>query len=281
MITRPMLRWLGGKWRLAPWIISHFPLHRIWLEPYGGAASITLRKDRAYNEIVNDLDDDLVNLYRVLRSPDADQLIRHLALTPYALTEYRAAFEPTDCPVERARRLVVRSHMSHGSNGARVDRPLGFRRDGPSGSTNVAGEWADFPDALRLIVERFRGVNITQRPALDLIADYETPDALIYLDPPYVPETRSSKARSGEGYHAYTHEMSLDDHAAMLAQIATHPAMIILSGYPNPMYDAALPGWRRVEIEARAHRNSPRREALWLNPATLAARDAGPLFGVR
>jgi site-specific DNA-adenine methylase len=66
--TRPVLRWLGGKFRLAPWIVSHFPEHRIYLEPFGGSASVLLHKPRAYNEIYNDLDGELVNLFQVLRA---------------------------------------------------------------------------------------------------------------------------------------------------------------------------------------------------------------------
>lgn len=66
--TRPVLRWHGGKWVLAPWIIGHFPPHRIYTEAFGGGASILMRKARAYSEVYNDLDEDVVNIFRVLRS---------------------------------------------------------------------------------------------------------------------------------------------------------------------------------------------------------------------
>lgn len=273
MPTRPILRWLGGKFRLAPWIISHFPPHRIYVEPFGGAGSVLLRKPRSYNEIYNDLDGELVNLFRVLRGDRSHELLESLRLTPYARAEYAAAFEPCSDEVERARRTVVRSHLAHGTGGARIDRPSGFRTDGASGSTNVAGEWADLPDALGAVVKRLQGVNIEQRPALDLINRYAGPETLFYLDPPYLPATRSTKSRKpGERYHTYAFEMTEEDHVQLLAAARQTSAMVVLSGYPSAHYDVALPGWNRIDIAARAHRNSPRTECLWLNPAAIAAQ---------
>lgn len=279
MPSRPLLRWLGGKYRLAPWIVSHFPDHRIYVEPFGGAGSVLLHKDRAYNEIYNDLDGELVNLFRVLRSTDAGALLQALRLTPFGRAEYLAAFEIVDDPVERARRTIIRSHMGHGTGGARIDRPSGARIDGISGTTNVAGEWADLPDALQAVVERMRGVNVEQKPALELVRYYSDPKVLVYLDPPYLPATRSTKSRKpGERYHTYAHEMTIADHEELLAACVESRAMIVLSGYPDDLYDTALAGRARHEIAARAHRNSPRTEVLWINPACASALGAGPLF---
>lgn len=264
---RPVLRWLGGKYRLAPWIIGHFPPHDIYVEPFGGAASVLLQKPRSYNETYNDLDGELVNLFTVLRGPDAGELLRQLSLTPYSRGEYLAALSSCNEPVERARRMLVRSHMAHGTGGARIDRPTGFRTDGVTGSTNVAGEWADLPAALVAVMQRLQGVVIEQRPALELLKRFATSDALIYLDPPYLPATRSTKSRKpGERYHTYAHELSVDDHRELLSVAAAAAAMILISAYPDPLYDELLAGWSKVEIAARAHRNSPRTEVLWINP---------------
>lgn len=277
--SRPLLRWLGGKYRLAPWIVSHFPDHRIYVEPFGGAGSVLLHKDRAYNEIYNDLDGELVNLFRVLRSSEAGTLLQALRLTPFGRAEYLAAFEIVDNPVERARRTIVRSHMGHGTGGARIDRPTGARIDGISGTTNVAGEWAELPDALQAIVDRMRGVNVEQKPAVDLVRYYSDPKVLVYLDPPYLPATRSPKSRKpGERYHTYAYELTIADHQELLDACIKSRAMIVLSGYPDDLYDTALAGWTRHEIAARAHRNSPRTEVIWINPACMSALGAGPLF---
>lgn len=279
--TRPLLRWLGGKFRLAPWIVQHFPRHKIYVEPFGGAASVLLHKPRAYNEIYNDLDGEVVNLFRVLRSDDAPELLRQLRLTPYSREEYAAAFEICEDPIERARRTVVRSHMAHGTGGVRIDRPTGFRSDGVTASTNVAGEWADLPDAIDLIVSRLQGVSIDQRPAIELVKRFNSSEALIYLDPPYLPATRSTKSRKpGERYHTYAFELSVDDHRELLAVARQSNAMIVISAYPDPLYDELLAGWTCRTISARAHRNSPRTEVLWINPAATEALSDGPLFGV-
>jgi DNA adenine methylase len=279
-LRRPLLRYLGSKWRLAPWLIGQFPPHEIYVEPFGGAAAVLLRKERVRTEVYNDVDSELVNLFRVLRdeSGAAARLLRAVALTPYARDEYVASFERAECPIERARRLVVRLHMGHGTRGTRTDRAAGFRSDGTSGTTRVAGEWAEFPLALRAIIDRLRGVQIENKCALDLLDYWSSPRALIYLDPPYLPETRSCKARQREGFHTYRHELTVEQHVELLDRACASSAMVAISGYAAPLYEERLTDWLKVETAARAHRNLERTEVLWLNPAAVRARLVGPLF---
>ena len=114
---RPMLRWHGGKWMLAPWIIENMPAHRIYVEPYCGAASVLFRKPRAYSEVINDLDGEVTGLFRVLRDrAAAKELERLLRLTPFARTEFDESYTASLDPVEQARRTIVRSFMGFGSN---------------------------------------------------------------------------------------------------------------------------------------------------------------------
>ncbi|KEQ05720.1 DNA adenine methylase [Pseudorhizobium pelagicum] len=280
--TRPVLRYLGGKWRLAPWIISHFPAHRLYVEPFGGAASVLLRKPRSMGECYNDLDGEVVNLFRVLRdTSSASELRRLIDLTPFSREEYDAAFDPTEEPIERARRLVVRSYMGHGSSSAISQKSTGFRASMVNrGGALPAGEWPTLPGALQAVTDRMQGVLIENRPAFQIIDRYDEAEALIYLDPPYVPDTRSQKRRSGAQYHAYKHELTDEQHIQLLDRIVSCRAAVVLSGYPSETYDQHLTGWERVEVAAHADGALDRTEVLWINPhcASRLHAERSPLF---
>jgi len=273
--TRPVLRWHGGKWKLAPWIISHFPKHRVYVEPFGGAASVLLRKDRALSEIYNDLDAEVVNLFRVLRSADGNALVEALRLTPFARSEFDLAFEPTIDPLERARRLVVRSFFSGGTRGILdVDRvQAGFnggsaRSRGDNPQPSHARDWSTYADALPAIIQRMMTVVIDNRPALDVIAQHDGKHTLFFVDPPYVETTRSDRARK-----AYRHELTDADHAKLLQRLREVESMIVLSGYASDLYDLALSDWRRDSIGTHADGAVDRTEVVWINPACAAALD--------
>lgn len=266
-VPRPVLRWHGGKWLLAPWIIQHFPPHRVYTEPFGGAASVLLRKPRAYAEIYNDLDGDVVNLFRVLRSDRSGDLVRALEMTPFSRAEFEGSYEVSEDPVEEARRLVVRSFMGFGSDGFNRATRTGFRASSNRSGTTPARDWVNYPTSLRAVIERFQGVVVERRGAMDIARQHDQPDTLHYLDPPYMPETRSAKSRkSGERYHCYAHEMTSDDHQSFLLAVRDLVGSVVLSGYPSAMYDDALAGWRRVSCSALADGAKKRTEVLWLNP---------------
>lgn len=267
--TRPILRYLGGKWKLAPWIIGHFPPHRVYVEAFAGAASVLLRKPRSQGECLNDINGDIVSLFKVLRDrATAAELCRLLGTTPFSRVEYDGAFVKSDDPVEAARRLIVRSFMGHGSSSAISERTTGFRASMVNrGGALPAGEWPRLPPALEAVTERLQGVLIEQRPARQIIERYDSPDALFYLDPPYMHGTRSPRRKGGKMFHAYANEMSDADHAELLASLPALKGMVVLSGYHTPEYDAALQGWRREEIGTHADGALDRTEVLWINPA--------------
>lgn len=280
---RPVLRWHGGKWRLAPWILQFLPPHRCYVEPYGGAASVLLRKRRAPAEIYNDLDGEVVNLFRVLRSPAAPKLIEAIALTPFAREEFVEASVASDDPLERARRLVVRSFMGFGSNAANITVRTGFRANSNRRGATPAQDWASLPPSLAAIASRIAGVAIERRPALDVMRQHDARSTLHYVDPPYVHSTRTSRLSGRNDYHGYAHEMVDGDHAELLSALGDLQGMVVLSGYANPLYDAALRGWRREIRTAFADGARPRTEVLWINAAAdraLEGRlplDAGPV----
>lgn len=284
--TRPLLRWHGGKWRLAPWIIAHFPPHRVYVEPFGGAASVLMRKPRAYAEIYNDLDDDLVALFRLLRDPpSAAELVRRLRLTPFARSEFDAAYSNDGDAIEVARRMIVRSFMGFGSDSTAGHYRTGFRCTSNRSGTTPAHDWANYHDALLATIERLSGVVIEHAPAGDVMRRFDGPDVLHYVDPPYLPETRSSgnRRRCGPGtpgHAVYRHELTDSDHEALLGQLGELTGMVVLSGYPADKYDQALPGWERVERRAYADGAAPRTEVLWINPACWARIRETGLFEV-
>lgn len=282
-LSRPLLRWHGGKWRLAPWIIAHFPPHRIYVEPFGGAASVLLRKARSYGEVYNDLDGEVVGLFRVLQDPPAAaRLVELLRLTPFARAEFKLSYQPSEDPVEQARRLIVRSFMGFGSNahasGESGHRSTGFRGNSDRRGTTPAQDWASYPPALRAIVERLAGVVVECRDALAVMVQHDSPDCLHYVDPPYLWDTRSPGNKYDIKYRMYRHELDDDAHARLLSELRQLSGMVALSGYAAPVYDHALEGWDRREIDSYADGARPRRECLWLNPACVEALGHGPLF---
>lgn len=284
---RPVLRYLGGKWKLAPWIIEHLPPHRIYVEPFGGAASVLMRKPRSYAEVYNELSDDIVNVFHVLRDPAlAEQLRRAIELTPFSRLEYERAYELSEDPVERARRVILRSFAGFGSGSvtattakgmrtrASVWRPpTSFRSNSNRPGTTPAHDWASWPAQIPLFVERLRGVVIEHRPAREVIRTHDRDDALHYVDPPYIHGTRNISNLSGR----YQHEMSDLLHEELLGQLLAVRGMVLLSAYRHEIYDSYLlpAGWLPIERPHRADGGRARLEVLWLNPAAQRARAGG------
>lgn len=279
---RPILRWHGGKWLLAPWIISHFPPHRCYVEPYGGAWSVGFRKPRAEAEVWNDLDEELVNLFSVMRDPaGGPALVDGLRLTPFARKEFQAAYQMAADPVERARRLIIRSFMGHGSDGASGVYRTGFRANSNRSGSTPAVDWVNLPDSLELAIPRAMGVVIESRPALQVMTSHDDVETLHFVDPPYLHETRSRTHRRSDNGGVYRHELTDEDHRQLLEHLRGLKGMVILCGYPSALYDDCLQGWHRVERAALADGALPRTEVLWINPAAAQAARAQPdLFEV-
>jgi DNA adenine methylase len=272
-VQRPALRYHGGKWQLAPWITSHFPRHRVYTEPFGGAGSVLLRKPRAYSEVYNDLDGQVVNFFRVLRDPEqASRLAELLVLTPFAREEWLAAYEPSTDPVERARRTIVRSQMGFGSDSVKANRKTGFRSNTSRRGTTPALDWSRYPREIAGLTERLQGVMIDQKPAIEVLAEHDGPSTLHYLDPPYPHSVRSE-------VRGYSHEMTDEDHRQLATVVRGLAGHIVISGYRCPLYDKLYEGWERVDRAVIVFRATRRTESLWLSPRTVVALDQQSFFG--
>jgi len=269
IVERPALRYHGGKFRLAPWVMQFFPRHQVYTEAFGGAAGVLLRKQRSHGEVYNDLDGDVVNFFRVLRDPVMRaQLEEAVRLTPYAREEFEVAWEPTGDPLERARRTAIRAQMGFGSAGA-TKGTTGLRTDTKRKFTTAQQDWASYPPAIAAAGERFAGVLIENRPAIDVLQQHDSPETLHFVDPPYVHETRVLRARGG-----YRHEMSDEDHEDLLSTLQRLQGMVVLCGYETDLYNDVLVGWqvRRTEARISAGRGTAlRTECVWLNPACISA----------
>lgn len=263
---KPILKYPGSKATIAPWIVAQFPEHTHYLEPFCGSAAVFFRKAPAEHEVLNDLDGNIVNLFSVLRGHAAD-LAKLIELTPWAEDEYRFCemnYENSPDPVENARRFLVRCWQSHGVRFRAEKCRQGWKHNGLCGHQYPALRWQNVPDRLMAAAARLKDAEIRNRPALELISYYNDPRFLIYCDPPYVRSTRNDRY--------YAHEMTDDEHIALLNALNVHRGPVVLSGYAHPLYDSRLEHWHRITAPAVAEHGRNRVEVLWLNPKAAQRR---------
>jgi DNA adenine methylase len=240
---------------LAPWILEHLPEHRTYVEPFGGAASVLLRKPRSHGEVLNDCDSEVIGLFRVARD-FGEELGAKLALTPYSRAEFKLSYQKAEDPLEQARRTVVRSFMGFGSNSH--CKVVGFRSNSDRSGNTPAMDWRNYPAALAAIVARLQGVVIECRDATQVMRDHDARTTVHYVDPPYVPGTRNPG-------RDYRHEMTVEQHQELLVALRRLKGTVVLSGYACPLYDRVLRGWRRVTRPSLADGAKKRTEVLWIS----------------
>jgi DNA adenine methylase len=272
------LKWHGGKNYLARRIVALMPPHLNYCEPYFGGGAVLCARDpddprlwlpphRGVSEVVNDLSSDLTNFWQVLRHGSMFAEFRRMAeATPFSGIEYADAAEMLRSgnlrEVERAWAFFVVNRQS-----------LAGRMAGFTGITktrtrarmnNEVSAWLSTVDSLPAVHARLRRVLVLPaQPALRVIAKFDAPETLMYLDPPYLHETR---ATTGE----YAHEMTEDDHRELLTVLETVKARVMLSGYASDLYDRALAGWNRHTFElpnqaSGARTKETKTEVLWCN----------------
>lgn len=253
---RTVVKYPGSKWGLARWIISFFPPHHSYLEPYFGSGAVLFRKPRSNIETVNDLDGDVVNLFEWIKK-DPERLAHEIYWTPYARQIYEDAFAsvPEDS-LQKAVNFYVCLNMGHGfrTNGERT----GWKNDVQGRERAYAAvDWAHLPEEIMQAAERLRGVQVECRPAVEVIKRFASPKVLIYADPPYMLGTRHGKQ--------YRHEMSDDDHEELLDALLAHQGPVLLSGYDSGLYNDRLQGWHKEARKSRTQAGIEKEEILWMN----------------
>lgn len=267
---KPPFPYYGGKTRIAPWIVSLFPDHRVYAEPFCGSAAVLFAKPRCVHEVINDLDGHVVNFYRVLRDRP-DDLELACRCTPYSRAEYFASDpdEPGIDDLERARRWWCRLNQSFAKNGSGA---TGWSTSIKRGSNNARSVWNRI-DRFASTIERLATVTIEHRDALEVIAEYSDPRGVLYVDPPYLAATRSAYADGRRPHGEYRHELATEDqHRALAAALHASTSAVFLSGYASDLYDELFAGWNRVERQVvrgtAATRNADRihaTEVVWTN----------------
>lgn len=253
---KAIMKYPGSKWRIADWIISHFPEHHSYLEPFFGSGGVFFNKPRSDIETINDLDGDVVNLFKWVRD-DPERLAHEIYFTPYSREVYESAFseEPKNS-LEKAVQFYTRLNMGYGFR--TYGNKVGWKVDVQGRErAYAAADWCKLPEKIMEATERLRGVQIEHCEALDLIRRYNSKNVLIYCDPPYVLSIRHGKQ--------YREEMTDGDHLELLKALRQHRGAAIISGYASPMYDSVLAGWYREEYENRARDGSRRMEVIWSN----------------
>lgn len=264
-VIRPPFPYYGAKGRLAGQIVDLMPQHRIYVEPFAGSAAVLFAKPAAPVEVINDLDRNVITFFRVLRDvPDA--LVRALRFTPYARDEFAAAdlSEEDITDLERARRFFVRTTQGHNAagSGGRAGWSNGIRTRHTDATAT-----RNLVERLGQVADRLRAVVVDNRDAVEVITAHDAPDAVFYLDPPYLSGTRQCD-------RDYAHEAGSEDfHQGLAAALHGLQGTVLLSGYPSTLYDDLYSDWDRIEIAVhRAATNSRGRtdvprgiEVVWSN----------------
>jgi len=262
---KPAFGYYGAKVRISSQIINFLPPHNAWVEAFCGSAALTIAKSPAPIEVINDLDDQIINLFDQLRD-NSEKLIRAIMLTPYARGEYLRTKVKVDIknPLEKARRFLISTMMT--VNGAVGKTQAGFSysqsysRDGREARVN---RWNNLPERLELVVERLRNVRVENRDAKELLKMYiNRPATLFYMDPPYLMERN----------YKYSHEIDKQFHIELLELSNQAKCMMLISSYDNDLYNEMLTtqnGWTKTVIDTNTADTSgkkyERKEVLWKN----------------
>lgn len=271
---KPPFSYYGGKIGMARRLVAMLSPHRTYIEPFFGSGAVLFAKRPALCEIINDLDGNVVTFFRVLRER-TDELIDVCALTPHARAEYEAADLSGDLDdLERARRFWVRVNQSFAKTAGRQTGWSVTTARNQSVPGSILGRIARFTAA----AERLMHCSIECCDAADLIDRLATAETAIYVDPPYLAETRRGRDRQRPA--DYLHDMGDEaGHRRLAESLHATPAAVLLSGYPSPLYEDLYGDWERIEIPVRVHSSNSvtaergeRTEVVWSNRSLAHGR---------
>ena len=258
--------YFGSKQRLAKSILAHMPPHHCWVELFGGSLAVTMAKDPAMIEVVNDLDDSVVNAFKQIRD-HGDRLIELIELTPYARSELQMAriVQDDDSDLERARKFLVNAMMS--INGVMAGNRAGFSMSDTysrGGREARVNRWCNYPHRLKEVKDRLRGIRIEKKDGIELLDEFsDRPGTLVYIDPPYLGDRCA-------GYRIEAADKVF--HERLLAKTLLCKCMIVISGYKSETYTTILEKkgkWRRYELISETQNTNGDRlirdEMLWMN----------------
>jgi len=268
----PPFGYFGSKNKIAMQLCSDLPPHNCWVEAFCGSAALTLRKEPAPIEIINDIDNEIVNLFDQVRN-NHEALCNFIELTPYAENELINARIKVEglSNLERARRFLIQSMMA--INGLFGEAKGGFSYSDSysrSGHDARVNRWINLPERLKLVVSRLKKVRVENKDALKLLKRYiNRPATLIYLDPPYL----------GKRTNGYNKDVNDDEYHRKLLELSNRAkCMIFISGYENKLYDSILSkknGWQKKMIETITKdskgQSHNRTEVVWMNRHYLNA----------
>lgn len=267
--------WYGGKFSHLDWLLPLLPANCThYCEPFAGSGAVLLNRPPAPVETYNDLDGEVVNFFRVLRTRKSD-LIEAISLTPFSREEFALAcdLDPSLDPFERARRFFVRARQVRTglAQTASLGRWANCKNTSRSGMSGVVSRWLGGVENLDAIAERLLRVQIENRPAIETIQLYDGPDSLFYCDPPYIHETRGD-------VNSYGFEMEDSAHVALAAVLNKAEGRVALSNYDCDLMNDLYPSHKWTKIyspEKTIHSTKDKRqEVLWVNydPQKLTAQ---------
>ena len=251
-----VIKYPGSKWRIAKWIIQRFPKHHSYLEPFFGSGAVFFSKPRSNIETINDIDDNVVNLFRCIRE-DPEKLSRSAYLTPYARVVYEdaCASEGKD-PYQKAINFMIQLNSGYGFR--TNDQKVGWKEDIQGREKGYAAiDWGNLPNKIIEAAERLKGVQIEHMDAVELIKKFNSENVLIYCDPPYMLSTRRQKQ--------YAYEMENRDHEELLEALKAHKGSVMLSGYESDLYREALSNWHTEQTISRNQAGKEKIETIWMN----------------